>query len=273
MTTRLAEIADSPKNEYRLALSPGLSKRLRRVPTWLRSTTFARPSDGRSCATPPTVGHPDLGAGPAERAPRPGVAVSLMTFGCIANMDVAESYLDGGGTCRARPAVAGLRAALPRPDSLAASRRDSAGRWAAVHFGERIRNARKRLPRRLGGGPSGPRRRLPGALRGRRAGGVVNDHQLNEESSPATGCSCCPRRTSCRLLRRRRLRRSAPEAVRCSRTIRRGGGATRPRRAAAEAGFRRALGAGLETAPVRVTGGPAGRYGVAFAASGGSSSR
>ena len=94
-------------------------------------------------------------------------AGSLLTFGCIANMDVDEQSLLG----RSEPApgktpLDALEAAFELGRDASPHLADAQPlRWAAVHFTERARNARgtnyRRRGRRCCGRWSAPSRRSP----------------------------------------------------------------------------------------------------------------
>ena len=102
MTTRLARVADSSKNEYRLALNRNLNKgvfeehpelapddHVRQAVGW---TVLRDSADGRPphiwVSGVPNISHARAAAG------------SLLTFGCIANMDVDEQSLLGDAGAR-----------------------------------------------------------------------------------------------------------------------------------------------------------------------------
>jgi hypothetical protein len=269
MTTRLAEIADSAKNEYRLALSPNLSKRifldfpelepeahLRQAVGW---TVLRDSADGR----PPHIwapGLPDIDHAQA-------FAASLMTFGCVANMDVDERCLLGAqDPLPGKTPVDGLKAAFAlgaaASPHLAGSR---PLRWAAIHLGERNRNARGDDYRAAWEQVLWP---LVGAFQVLSEDGlpigIVNDDQLEQgeldgyrllvlpNPDELTG----PQQQAVATFKARRgaviendpaWRWSDPDS-----------------RPAAAAAFRAAIRPGVATAPARVTGGPTGRYAVSY---------
>jgi hypothetical protein len=146
MTTRLARVADSAKNEYRHAVNRNFNKgvfegdrlavpseHVRQALGW---TVLRDATDGR----PPHIwvsGVPDIYHARAA-------AASLVTFGCVANMDVWEDSLIGGeDQPDGKTPLDGIRAAFALGDAVSAHlARTRPLRWAAVHFGERSRNAR-----------------------------------------------------------------------------------------------------------------------------------
>jgi hypothetical protein len=146
MTTRLARNADSAKNEYRHALNSNFSKKVFLDFPDLAPEEHVRQALGwavlRDAAggRPPHIwapGVPDLNHAQA-------FAASLMTFGCIANMDVdARCLLGNAEPLPGKTPVDGLEAAFALG---AAASPHLAGtrpvRWAAVHFAERNRNDR-----------------------------------------------------------------------------------------------------------------------------------
>jgi hypothetical protein len=146
MTTRLVYIADSAKNEYCHALNDRFSKgvfesgvlkepegHVRQALGW---TVLRDASDGR----PPHIWA--RGVPNADHAC--AYAASLLTFGCVANMDVHE-YLLVGRTdipeTKTPPEALEKAFALGTIVSphLAGTR---PVRWAAIHFSERIRDQR-----------------------------------------------------------------------------------------------------------------------------------
>jgi hypothetical protein len=147
-TTRLARIADSAKSEYRHAVGPRFDKRvfkknrgvLAEPPAHLRQavgwTVLRDAADGR----PPHIwagGVPDVNHARA-------FAASLLTFGCVAAMDVWEASLLGGqDQPPGKTPLKGVKAAFALGGTVSPHlARSRLLRWAAVHFGERSRNAR-----------------------------------------------------------------------------------------------------------------------------------
>jgi hypothetical protein len=147
MPTRLAQIADSAKNEYRHALNPNFSKGVFEKDPWLAPDAHVRQAIGwtalrdASDGRPPHIWAPGLP--PMHHAK--AFAASLLTFGCIANMDVSDRNVLGRED---PPPGKKTRDALEAAFALGAkASRHLAGtrpvRWAAVHFSERNRNARR----------------------------------------------------------------------------------------------------------------------------------
>ena len=270
MTTRLAHIADSAKNEYRHALRPDFSKNIfleypalapedhvRQAVGW---TVLRDAADGRA----PHIwapGMPDINHAKA-------FAASLMTFGCIANMDVdARCLLGNAAPQPGKTPVEGLEAAFALG---AAASPHLAGtrpvRWAAVHFAERNRNARADDYRAAWEQVLWP---LVGAFQVLSEDGlpvgIVNDDQLERGELDGYHLLVLPNADE--------LTRAQEWAVAAFKAL---GGVVienNPawpwsdpgRRHEAAAAFRFAIGrSGLATAPLRVTGGPAGRYAVSY---------
>lgn len=186
MTTRLARIADSAKNEYLHAVNPNFNKKVFDDPTLKRPATHVRQALGWTVLRDASDGRPPRiwAAGVPNDEHARAFAASLITFGCVANMDVHEVTLGGSEDT---PAGKTPRAALEAAFKLG---RDAsphlAGtepvRWAAVHFSERIRNQR--------GGEYGAAWRevlwpLVGTFQVLAEDGlpvaIVNDHQLEED--------------------------------------------------------------------------------------------
>jgi hypothetical protein len=152
MTTRLARVADAAKNEYRLAVNTAHSKhvfprrgedpagKLDPPPDHVRQalgwTVLRDAADGR----PPRIWAPGLPNVDHAKA----FAASLITFGCIAHMDVQERAILG----REQPEdgktpLEGIRAAFALGDRVSPHLANVVPvRWAALHFGEGIRNLR-----------------------------------------------------------------------------------------------------------------------------------
>jgi hypothetical protein len=146
VTTRLARIADSAKNEYCQAVHNKITRKLfeqntmvlKKPPGHVRQslswTILRDSSDGR----PSHIWHPGV---PTEEQAE-ALAASLLTFGAIANMDVYESSLRQEDR-RGKTPVAGLRRAFALGKLVSPHlARAQPLRWAAVHFGERSRNHR-----------------------------------------------------------------------------------------------------------------------------------
>jgi hypothetical protein len=277
MTTRLVRIADSAKNEYRLALSRELSKHVFREPGTpdeedpdkldppsnhvrqaLGWTVLRDAADGR----PPRIWAPGL----ADDKHAQGFAASLLTFGCIANMDVDEPALDGGVPEEGKTPIAGLTAAFALGDRVSPHLADVLPlRWAAVHFSERIRNKRKAnyaaawrevLWPLVGGYQVLCEDGLPV--------GVVNDEQLDRGSLGGYRLLYLANPAELTNVQRQWVDR-----------FKAAGGAVlenRPDwawsdpalRPAAAAAFRTELASSRDTAPLVVRGGPRTRYGVAY---------
>ena len=268
MTTRLARVADSSKNEYRLAVAPGLNKHVfernpdlaepsKHVRQALGWTVLRDSADGR----PPQIwisGVPDCSHARAA-------AGSLLTFGCIANMDVDEqSLLASEEPAPGKTPLDALRAAfaLGRVASPHLATAQPV-RWAAVHFAERARNARAdnyaAAWREVLWPLVGPFQAL---CEDGLPVGVVNDEQLQRAALTGYRVLVLPDPTN--------LTSAQIEAVVAFKAS---GGIVIENepswawsdvagQAAAFAAFREAV--PLRSAPIRVPGGPAGRYAVAY---------
>jgi len=271
MTTRLARVADSPKNEYRLALSPRLGKRVfDKNPDVARPEDHVRQAVGWTVLRDSAEGRPPYiwVSGVPNTDHARGAAGSLLTFGCIANMDVDEQSLLGkqpphpGKT----PLVA-LEAAFELGHDtspyLAAAR---PLRWAAVHFAEQARNAREDGYRAAWEEVLWP---LVGAFQALSEDGlpvgIVNDHQLERGELAGYRVLGLPDPS--------KLTAGQQQAVAAFKAS---GGtviendpawawADTAGQAAAFAAFRARISSKLAAAaPVRVTGGPPGRYAVSY---------
>jgi hypothetical protein len=276
MTTRLAGIADSPKNEYLLALSDGLNKRVfknnrdlavppKHVRQALGWTVLRDAADGR----PPHVWAPGLPKTEHAQA----FAASLLTFGCIANMDVDEQSLLG--------TTAPQKGKTP-PDALqdafalgkvTSPHLASAQpvRWAAVHFGERNRNSRGADYRRAWQEVLWPLVGAYGVLtEDGLPAGVVNDDQLEQGALDRYRLLVLPNSGPDDLTD---AQQRAVEAFEAGRGVVVRNDPTwawsDPNGTdAAAAAFRAAISPHVTAAPVVVTGGPNGSYGVGYRARG-----
>jgi hypothetical protein len=270
MTTRLARIADSAKNEYRLAISPALNKHVfecnpdlaepsDQVREALGWTLLRDSGDGR----PPYVW---VSGVPNDKHAR-AAAGSLLTFGCIANMDVDEQSLLGeAAPAPGKTPLDALRAAfeLGRRASphLAGAR---PVRWAALHFAERARNARGNCYRAAWEQVLWP---LVGAFQALCEDGlpvgIVNDSQLERGELADYRLLVLPDPNGLTTAQQRAAAEFAA-----------GGGIVIENdpawawsdpagQDAAFAAFRAEIRPHARSAPIRVTGGPAGSYAVAY---------
>jgi hypothetical protein len=270
MTTRLARVADSSKNEYRLALAPGLSKNVfednpdlavpadhvRQAVGW---TVLRDSADGRSphiwVKGVPNIDHARAAAG------------SLIAFGCIANMDVDEQSLLG----RQDPApgktpLDALRAAFAL-GNVASPHLAGAPplRWAAVHFAEGARNARRASYRRAWQEVLWP---LVGAFQALSEDGlpvgIVNDFQL--ERGELDGYRVLVLADPAKLTagQRRAVAAFADAGGAVIKNDPAWAWSDPARQEAAFSAFRAALRPLARSAPLRVAGGPEGRYGIAY---------
>jgi hypothetical protein len=275
MTTRLVRVADSPKNEYRLAVAPRLNKRVFECnPDLAEPSEHVRQALGWTLLRDAADGRPPyiwVSGVPDEKHAR-AAAGSLLTFGCIANMDVDEQSLLGeAGPAPGKTPLDALRAAFElghrASPHLAAAR---PVRWAAVHFAERARNARGNNYRAAWQEVLWP---LVGAFQALSEDGlpvgIVDDAQL----------------TRAELADYRLLVLPDPEPLttaqgRAVDGFRAGGGAVIENdpgwawsdpagQAAAFAAFRSKVGPHARSAPIRVSGGPEGSYAVAYNSAGG----
>jgi hypothetical protein len=275
MTTRLVRIADSAKNEYRLAVNPAMSKgvfpkpgedpagKLDPPPDHVRQalgwTVLRDAADGR----PPRIWAPGLPT--VEHAQ--GFAASLLTFGCIAHMDVDDRAVYGPAEPReGKTPLDGIQEAFKLGDDVSPHLADVEPlRWAAVHFSERTRNKRKAEYTDAWREVLWP---LVGAYQvlcedGLPAG-VVNDEQLERGSLSGYRLLFLPNPDELTKIQKQRV-----SQFKASGGIVIGNHAdwvwSDPAlRAAAAAGLRAALAPRLGTAPLLVKGGPRARYGVAF---------
>jgi hypothetical protein len=267
MTTRLASLADSAKNEYRHALefskrvfdNPNIKKPPNHVRQALGWTVLRDAADGR----PPHIWARGLPNSEHARA----FAGSLLTFGCIANMDVYERNIGGGGDVpQGKTPIAALKDAFALGNAVSPHLAGTRTlRWAAIHFSESSRNAH------WGNYPAAWREvlwPLVGAYQVLTEEGVpvgiVNDDQL--EHGELDGY---------RLLVLPNPGGLSPTQLRAVTAFRLNGGTVIENNPlwpwsdpnagdAAAAAFRNAVGAHVKAAPLRVSGGPTGRYAVAY---------
>jgi hypothetical protein len=268
MTTRLARIADSAKNEYRHALKSNYNKGvfeenadLQPPPDHVRQalgwTVLRDAADGR----PPHIWAPGL----PNICHAEAYAASLLTFGCIANMDVEEIVLGGREAHPGKTPVDALKAAF----ALGAKVSPHLGtarpiRWAAVHFSERIRNDYGDDYRAAWQEVLWPLTGMYQVLcEDGLPVGVVNDHQLEHNELDAYRLLLLPNPNL------------TPTQHRAVQAFTDAGGVviyndsnwewSNPAgTAGAAAAFRRVVGSYYGHAPVRVTGGPQGRYAVSY---------
>lgn len=269
MTTRLARLADSAKNEYRHALNTSFSKHVFDEPTVKKPADHLRQALGwtvlRDAADgrPPHIWAPGL----PNREHAQAFAASLLTFGCIANMDVHEHSLVGGVDIPpGKTPLDALKAAFALGNAASPHlARTQPLRWAAVHFGERNRNVRGGNFRAAWQEVLWP---LVGAYQVLTEDGVpvgiVNDQQLELGELDGYRLLVLPNPEE--------LTSGQKEVVTAFRAHR---GAviendpawpwSDPNAGdAAAAAFRVALQPYIMAAPVRVTGGPPGRYAVSY---------
>jgi len=224
-------------------------------------TVLRDSADGR----PPHVWAPGLPNTDHAQA----FAASLLTFGCIANMDVDEQSLlgtkaphEGKTPLEAlKDAFALGKAASPH---LA---RTHPLRWAAVHFGERNRNAREANYRRAWQEVLWP---LVGAYQALTEDGlpvgIVNDHELEQGALDGYRLLVLPNSGPDDLTDAQQRAVDAFEAGRGSVIGNDPAWAWSDPEGtdAAAAAFRAAIRPHVAAAPVHVTGGPTGRYAVGY---------
>jgi hypothetical protein len=269
MTTRLVRIADSPKNEYRLALNRALTKRVFVDYPDLAPEDHVRQALGWTILRDSAEGRPPRiwASGVPDAHHARAVVGSLLTFGCIANMDVDEQSLLGvEEPAEGKTPLGALRAAF----ALGAQASPHlAGtypvRWAAVHFSEYIRNSRGTDYRAAWTEVLWP---LVGSYQVLCEDGVpvgtVDDRQLEQGELDGYRLLVLPNADE--------LTAAQQRAVAAFRA--RGGAVVendpawawsdRPQRPAAAASFRAAVTPYIATAPLRVRGGPNGMYAVAY---------
>ncbi len=272
MTTRLARIADSSKNEYRLALNPNLNKHVFDDDLSLAPADHVRQAIGWTVlrdaadARPPQI----WVSGVPDKRHALGAAGSLLTFGCIANMDVDEPSILGNNPPRdGKTPLDALEAAFDLGRRTSPYLADAQPvRWAAVHFPERARNDHDDRYREAWEQVLWP---LVGAFQALSEDGfpvgIVNDHQLERGALAGYRVLVLPTED---------LTPAQQQAVTAFRT--RGGivlkndpawGWADPgTRDAAFAGFRRALQQRLAAPPLYVPGKPDGCYSVAYLSGG-----
>lgn len=270
VTTRLARIADSAKNEYCQALRRRVTHRvfakypkvLEEPPGHVRQslswTVLRDSSEGR----PPHIWHPGV---PNEDQAE-ALAGSLLTFGAVANMDAYEGSLITKTDQRGKTPVEGLRKAFALGKRVSPHlARTQPLRWAAVHFGERSRNERGANYLAMWQQVLWP---LVGPYKVLSEDGlpigVVNDDQLEQGELDGYRLLILPNPNE--------LTSAQDQTVAAFRA--RGSAVIENDPAwawsdpagtdAAAAAFRTALKPHLETAPVQVTGGPASRYAVSY---------
>jgi hypothetical protein len=269
VTTRLARIADSAKNEYCQAVRNKLTRDvfkqnstvLKEPPGHVRQslswTALRDSSEGR----PPHIWHP--GVPTCEQAVV--LAASLLTFGAVANMDTYEGSLRTPEDKSGKTPVNGLKAAFALGKLVSPHlARTQPLRWAALHFGERSRSKRGAdyLPmwQEVLWPLVGPYKVL--TEEGLPVG-IVNDEQLERREL-----------TGYRLLILPNPDELTPAQARSVAAFRSRGALIENDPAwawsdpaetdATAAAFRTALRPHLATAPLRVIGGPAGRYAVGY---------
>ena len=269
VTTRLARIADSAKNEYQQTLHERVNHWiftekykdvLAEPPGHVRqslSWTVLRDSAG---GRPPHIWHPGVPSADQAEA----LAASLLTFGAVANMDVAEKNLVDEADHGKTP-VAGLRRAFDLGKRISPHLAGTQPvRWAALHFGERSRSKRGfewlAMWQQVLWPFVGPYKAL---TEDGLPVGVINDDQLEHGQLSGYRLLVLPNPKELTDGQRRQVEAFA----------KRGGATIASDRwpwsdpsgtAAAATAFRAALARHRRTAPVVVTGGPTGRYAVAY---------
>ena len=269
VTTRLARIADSPKNEFHQAVQKRIEDFfvqhrlvLAKPPGHVRQSLSWTILRGSSQERPPHIWHP--GVPNVDQAV--ALAGSLLTFGAVANMDAYEGSLIGQTDQRGKTPVEGLKQAFAlgkRVSPYLAGSRPL--RWATVHFGERSRNERGAHYVTMWQQVLWP---LVGAYQVLSEDGlpvgVVNDEQLEGGELDDYSLLVLPNPNEL----------SSAQAGEVAAFKARSGGVLQNDEAwawsdpagtaAAAAAFRAALKPYLRTAPLQVSGGPPGRYAVAY---------
>jgi hypothetical protein len=272
MTTRLARIADSAKNEYRLAVAPRLNKNVfeknpdlavpaDHVRQTLGWTVLRDSADGR----PPHIWVKGVPNADHARA----AASSLVAFGCIANMDVDEQSLLGrNDPAPGKTPLDALRAAFGLGRVASPHLADAQPlRWAALHFAEGARNARGVNYRRAWQEVLWP---LVGAFQALSEDGlpvgIVNDYQLERGELDGYRVLVLPDPATLTAGQRRAVSAFAAAGGAVIGNDPAWSWSDPARQDEAFAGFRTALRPHARSAPLRVAGGPEGRYGVAYRA-------
>ncbi|QOR70486.1 hypothetical protein IM660_18145 [Ruania alkalisoli] len=274
MTTRLARIADSAKNEFDTSWKHNYSYRVfLDYPDLLQPANHVRQALSFSLMRDSSDGRPPLiwvtGLPNADHAE--GFASSVLTFGGVASMDTDEGTTLVGQDPPPWPdglktPIAGLEAAFELGNAVSPRLAGTRPvRWAAVHYSERIRNAREGDFRAaweeviwptIGVYQTVTEDGLPI--------GIVNDHQLAENELDGYQVLILPNPTELT---------GAEQAAVDDFTA--GGGAviamdpswewsTEAGNPLAAASLRSALAPHTSSATVQVVGGPAGRYGIAY---------
>lgn len=270
VTTRLARIADSAKNEYQQALHPGPTKRvfkdnrgvLAEPPVHARQTLSWTVLRDSSEGRPPHIWHP--GVPTCDQAV--ALAGSLLTFGAVAAIDAWEGSLINQVDHPGKTPVEGLKAAFALGEVVSPHlARTRPLRWAAVHFGERSRNQRGANYLAMWQQVLWPLVGAFGVLsEDGLPAGVVNDEQLEQGELEGYSLLVLPNPDE--------LTPTQQQTVAAFKA--RGGVVIENNPAwawsdpagtdAATAAFRATLEPHLGTAPVQVTGGPAGCYAVSY---------
>jgi hypothetical protein len=271
MTTRLARIADSAKNEYRLAVAPGLNKDVFEDPDLAVPADHVRQALGWTVLRDSADGRPPhiwVKGVPNDDHAR-AAAGSLIAFGCIANMDVDEqSLLGNADPAPGKTPLDALRAAFELGRDASPHLADVQPlRWAALHFAERARNARGANYRRAWQEVLWP---LVGAFQALSEDGlpvgVVNDDQLARGELDGYRVLMLPDPAKLTAAQRRAVSAFAATGGDVIENDPAWAWSDPARQDAAFAGFRRALRPHARSAPLRVAGGPPGCYGVAYRA-------
>jgi hypothetical protein len=272
MTTRLASIADSAKNEYRHALNSNFNKGVfennpdlavppdpvRQALGW---TVLRDSADGR----PPHIWAPGLPDTDHAKA----YAASLLTFGCIANMDVEEPVLAGGKESPGKTPGKALHAAF----ALGAKASPHLGtalpiRWAALHFSERNRNDHGDDYRAAWQEVLWPLTGMYQVLcEDGVPAGIVNDHQLEHGQLGGYRVLLLPNPNLTPAQHRAVLAFTGAGGVVIHNNSN-WGWSDRGGTALAAAAFRRVIGPYYDDAPVRVRSGPRGCYAVSYESNG-----
>jgi hypothetical protein len=274
MTTRLARVADSSKNEYRLALHNSLTKDVFKKHPELAPNDHVRQAVGWTVLRDSADGRPPhvWVSGVPNTSHALAASGSLLAFGCIANMDVDEQSVLGTKEARkGKTPLDALKAAFElgrnaSPHLVAAQ----PVRWAAVHFAEQARNQRANHFRAAWEEVLWP---TVGAFQALSEDGlpvgIVNDHQLQRGELDGYRLLVLPDPA--------KLTAAQQQTVAAFDT--RGGTviendpawpwADPDQRDAAFAAFRSSISSKLRvTAPVSVAGGPAGRYAISYRSGG-----